>query len=390
MRYPHWYDLNDVLGVSTLWIQDIKRLDAIQIKCVPDMFHSSALPASCCTFSHAGISSATYGNITLMVMQARMRAIDAAKPFLLVIERRGKLSMFEQLVQALRGPFDFSSERTREAQYFRMHTQFIHLALNGKRLGTESYLLTLQYIPQTAPAESLDHYTCVELHVQENESPPVTVPDLTNWSYLFNPLLSGTDERGPLYGIPHEQFLHLTDSHGKSLPFSIRYALYNNFIDFHSINDTFTRPMPFGQGIQDLHEIGQSIVHPASFIKASIAFGSEIKPGSVFQNGEVTLAMKGVSVVDEAPCALIAYDAGVSQLKLILSDSSDQDILTEGSSHYKGDISVDLATRWVRKATLDEYLVTEISAPSWPVPRHEYTVRHLLLRQIGQEELELR
>jgi hypothetical protein len=99
--------------------------------------------------------------------------------------------------------------------------------------------------------------------------------------------------------------------------------------------------------------------------------------------------MKGVSVVDEAPCALIAYDAGVSQLKLILPLSSDQDILTEGSSHYKGDIFVDLATHWVRKATLDEYMVTEISAPGWPEPGHEYTVRHLLLRQIGQEELKL-
>ena len=297
--------------------------------------------------------------------------------------------MFEQLAQALRGPFDFSSERTREAHYFRMDTRFNHFALNGKRLATESYLLTLQYMPQTSPSEGLDRYTCLELHVQANESPPVTVPDLNNWNYLFNPMLSGTDERGPLYGISQEKFLHLTDSQGEPLPFSIRYALYNNFIDFHSINDTFTRPMPFGQGIQDLQEIGQSIVHPASFIKASVAFGSEIKPGSVFQNGEVTLTMKGVSVVDGASCALIAYDAGVSQLKLILPLSSDQDILTEGSSHYKGDIFVDLSTRWVRKATLDEYMVTEISAPDWPAPRHEYTVRHLLLRLIGQEELKL-
>jgi hypothetical protein len=298
--------------------------------------------------------------------------------------------MYEQLVQALRGPFDFSSERTREAHYFRMDTQFIHLALNGKRLATESYRLTLQYAPQASTAEGLDQYTCVDLGFQSDESLPVTVPDLTNWSYLFNPMLSGTDERGPLYGISHETFLHLTDGHGKLLPFSIRYALYNNFIDFHSINDTFTRPMPFGPGIQDLHEIGQSIVHPASFVTASITFGSEIKSGSVFQNGQVTLAMKGVSVVDEAACALIAYDAGESQLKMLLPGSSDQDILTEGNSHYKGDISVDLATRWVRQATLDEYLVTEISAPGWPAPRYEYTVRHLLLRLIGQEELELR
>src|SRR5215469_9776995 len=61
--------------------------------------------------------------------------------------------MLEQLVQALRGPFDVSSERTREAHYFRMDTRFNHFALNGKRLATESYLLTLQYMPQTSPSE---------------------------------------------------------------------------------------------------------------------------------------------------------------------------------------------------------------------------------------------
>jgi hypothetical protein len=48
----------------------------------------------------------------------------------------GEVTILEQLVQALRDPFDFSSERTREAHTFHMETQFIHLALNGKCLAT--------------------------------------------------------------------------------------------------------------------------------------------------------------------------------------------------------------------------------------------------------------
>jgi len=289
--------------------------------------------------------------------------------------------MSEQLVKGLRGPFDLSSDRKREAQYFRMDTKFIHFGLNGKRLGTESYLLKLQYNPKASP-ENGDQYVCLELQLQTNDSTPVTIPELRNWTYTFNPMLSGADGSGPLWGISQDKFRNLIDSLGKALPFSIRYAIYNNFIDFHSVNDVFSRPMKFGKGIQDLKDIGQRIVHPASFIEASVKFGAEIKPGSTFQNGEVTLELKGASIVDGAPCALVAYDAGESKLKMIMPVSIEQESVTEGGSHYKGDMYVDLATRWVRKATMDEYLVTETNARSWPSKINEYTVRHILLHLI--------
>jgi len=156
--------------------------------------------------------------------------------------------------------------------------------------------------------------------------------------------------------------------------------MYVSFIDFHSINDIFTRPMKFGKGIQDLKEIGQRVIHPASFIEASVKFGSEVRSGSTFRNGEVSLELKGVSVVDGVPCALVAYDAGESKLKMVTRVSGDQESVTEGGDQYKGDIYVDLATRWVRKATLDEYLVQETKTQGSSSGIGEHTVRHLLLQ----------
>ena len=39
------------------------------------------------------------------------------------------------------------------------------------------------------------------------------------------------------------------------------------------------------------------------------------------------------------------------------------EVRSVGSSHYKGDLHIDLATRWVRKATMDELVVTETTVP---------------------------
>jgi hypothetical protein len=286
----------------------------------------------------------------------------------------------EQLARDLEGPFDLSSDRKREAQIFDMNTNYIHFGMNGERLATESYLLRIQYIPE---AENVDEYMCSEPQLQINGGPLVSIPELSNWTYIFNPTLSGADDRGPLWGIPQDKFANINDSEGRALPFSIRYGLYTNFIDFHSINDVFTRPMKFGKGIQDLKEIGQRIVHPASFVEAPLKFGAEIKPGSSFRNGEVSLELKGLSLVDGSPCALVTYDAGESNLKMIIPVSPDQDSFSAGGSQYKGDMYVDLATRWVRKATLDEYLVTETSIPDSPSKINQFTTRHILLRLIS-------
>lgn len=290
--------------------------------------------------------------------------------------------LFGELANGLKSTFDLSRNRMRAPTTFEMETKYVHFGPNGKRTGVESYLLKLGFTPQDSAAKSADAYRCLELIMTLGEGPSFSVPELRNWNYTFDPNLTGADARGPMWGIPRERFADLTDAAGKKLPFNVRYAMYTCFIDFHSFNDVFARPMKFGKGIQDLRAIGQKIVHPASFIEAPVSFLAEVKPGSTFKNGQITLELKGLSLVDGAPCAVVAYDAGESSLRMVIPDPSGRDSVTEGGDQYKGDIYVDLATLWVRKATLEEYLLDEIRMQGSP-SKTEYTTRHIILRLVG-------
>ena len=119
----------------------------------------------------------------------------------------------EQIVRDLKGSVDLSFDRKREAQYFYMDTKYIHFGLDGRRLATESYLLKIQYAPKP---ENVEEYTCSELQLQIDDGPSVIVPELNNWACVFNPMLSGSDQR-PLWGIPQDKFVNLCDSEGKAL-----------------------------------------------------------------------------------------------------------------------------------------------------------------------------
>jgi hypothetical protein len=291
------------------------------------------------------------------------------------------------LVRNLSDPLDLSINRKPETQYFHMQTQFIHIGFDGKRTGTETYLLRLRCDPAALSGKSLDKYTCQEFGLKINEGGIVTIPALKLFTYQFN-MMSNIDGKGPVFGIPHEQFEDLTDSMGNKLSPDIRYAIYNNFIDFHSLNDIFSRPMMFGKGIQELKYFGNRIVHAAAFIEAPVSLGTAVKAGSVFRNGEVTLELKGVSVIDGAVCALVGYDSGESILRMTIALDKELDAMIEGGSEYKGDIYIDLETGWVRKAILDEFIVAQTEETNAPVKVHGYTVRHILLRLIDQQELE--
>ena len=298
-----------------------------------------------------------------------------------------KMRKMQGLVQDLRGSFDLSIDRKLETQYFHMQTQFVHIGFDGKRTGIETYLLRLRCIPAALSGKNLDEYICREFGLQLNTGGIVTIPALKLWSYRFD-RMSGINGKGPVFGIPHDRFEGMTDSLGNKLSPDISYAIYNNFIDFHSINDIFARPMKFGKGIQELKSLGDRIVHAAAFTEAPVNLGSLIRSGSFFRNGEITLELKGISVIDGMPCALIGYDSGESTLKILMAPTKDQEVVTEGGSEYKGDIYIDLETGWVRKVTLDEFVVTETKVTNEPNKINAYTVRHLLLRLISQQEFE--
>ena len=293
-----------------------------------------------------------------------------------------------RLLQDFEGPFDLSAARSPQVQYFRMETQFVHIGFDGKRTGSETYALKLKCVPAPLSGKEADEYTCREFTFQVNDGPVLTIPSLAGWSYLPSLSGAGRDEKGQVLGIPHAKFEGIADSRENKLATGIGYAVYNNFVDFHAFNDIFARPTEGGRGIQDLRTIGQKIVHAAAFSEPPVNLGAGIKEGSVFRNGEVTLELKGLSVVDGAVCAIVGYDSGESTLRMIMPLNADKDMETVGGSEYKGDIYIDLASRWVRKVTMDEFVITETRLPA-PGPKiTAYTVRHLLMRMIGRDEYE--
>jgi hypothetical protein len=292
----------------------------------------------------------------------------------------------KRLATDLAGPFDFSIDRTPETLYHFMQTEFIHMGFDGKRVGSETYGVTLRGVPAAQAGTALDQYTCGGFCVRFDAKDVVTIPALADWGYGFDPM-AGADGKSLVFGVPHDRFEGLTDSKGAEFSPDIRYAIYNNFIDFHALNNVFSRPL-FGQGIERLKHIGDRMVHPAAFTEAPVNLGTAVQPGSVYHNGEVTLALKGVSLVDGAACAIVEYDSGESTLRMVMSSDQGGEVLTEGGSEYKGDLYIDLETGWVRKVTLDEFVETQ-SGPVGSKPRtHGCVVRHLLLQLISQEEYE--
>ena len=265
----------------------------------------------------------------------------------------------------VRQTFDLAAPRTAEAQTYEMETKVITYAPDGKRINTDTLKLWLKCKPGPAGKGTVP-YTCEKFTVQFGSNPEAAVPSLENWTYPFQGGAAGIDEKGQVFGIDHTKFDKLADAKGLPLPVDKAYFVYNTFIDFHSFCNVFAEPIPGGKGIQDLKRVGQKIVHAASFTEPPVNLGSNIAKGSAFKNGEVTLELKGVSIVDGVACAIVAFDSGQSSFQMIINPIPNMEVRTVGSSHYKGDLYIDLATRWVRKMTMDELVVTETSVPMVP------------------------
>jgi len=294
----------------------------------------------------------------------------------------------------LAGPFDLAGPRKAEVREFVQETRLIRMNLKGQRTGTETLTLKLRCVPSSLRGEPGDEYTCLEFSIRTNDGEPVTIPALAGWTHVFLPTPTGMDEKGQVFGIPHDKFENLVDSRGAKLDVEHGYFVYNSFIDFHGFDDVFARPSSGGAGIQDLKVPGQAIVHAAAFTEPPVNLGKGIKAGSYFRNGEVKLAFKGLGLVDDRACAVIGFDSGESTFKMIMPMGANMDIVTDGGSEYIGDIYIDLETRWVRKVTLDEFVVSETIVPrvgeagaaaAQGMKIQGYTIRHLFTRLVGKD-----
>lgn len=277
--------------------------------------------------------------------------------------------------------YDLAGEPAHADQYYVMESKLYKCALDGSRIGTDVFRLYLMCTPSD-DGESFT-YTCKKFTLQLNGTDETDIPVLHNWSYVFK---SDIDEQGQVFGIDHSTFDNLTDSNGNPIQSEISYHVYNAFIDFHSFCNVFADRTSEGAGIQNLTKIGQEIVHVAANSEPPTNLGSNISDGSYFRNGEITLEFKGLSTVNGKTCALLGYDSGESSFKMILQPAPNFDVVTTGSSHYMGDIYKDLASNWVQKVTLTEFVISETTLPVEPNVINAITERDILVRNVSKEE----
>lgn len=296
----------------------------------------------------------------------------------------------------LAGPFDLAGPLVPEERRYIQVTEFVQMGFDGKRKEATTYTLKLSVVPAALSGKGGDAYTVREVGVRTGGGEPETIPGLAGWAYVYQERDGEIDERGQIFGIPHAKFQSLTTSRGRKLGAIETYPIYNSFVDFHGFCDVIARPMAGGAGIQDLRTIGRSIRHAAAFSEPPVDLGEGIKKGSVFRNGDVRLTFKGIGLVDGVACAVVGYDSGESTLHMVVPAGPERDIVTDGGSTYLGDIYIDLGTRWVRKVTLDEFVITETRLPAAGAgagagPGQKiasYTVRHMTTRLVGREEFE--
>ncbi|MCP4258346.1 MAG: hypothetical protein GY774_12735 [Planctomycetes bacterium] len=286
----------------------------------------------------------------------------------------------------LRQTFNLGGRRSNQIQYFLMESKLLTYALDGKRVSTDVFRLRLKCVPAKTAGTKGDQWTCSKFTVQLGDEPEVEVPAMKNWTYVFKIPPTGIDDKGQTLGIDHAQFANLVDASGKAIPPDKSYHVYNAFIDFHAFCDIFADRIEGGRGIQDLKSIGQKIVHAAANTEAPVNLGSSVAKGSTFKNGEVTMELKGLSRVDGAACAMVGYDSGESSFKMFVKPMPDMEIRTVGSSHYQGDIYIDLLTNWVRKATLYELVVSEVTLPTPPGKVNSVIERDIIVRNVSAAE----
>jgi hypothetical protein len=265
----------------------------------------------------------------------------------------------------LQQSFDLASERAPETQYYQMETRIVVFGPDGAASSQDIYRLLLKCVPGNQSGTGVDQYTCGRFTLQQGDRVEAGIPVLDGWSYPFRQS-SALDEKGQVFGIDHGKFEELKDSSGAALPPGKSYHVYNTFIDFHAFCNVFAEPTTEGGGIQDLIHIGQQVVHDSAFSEPPVKLGSNVAEGSTFKNGKVTLNFKGLSIVDDVSCALVGFDSGQSSFKMFLEPIPNMKISTTGGSHYQGDLYIDLQSRWVRKVTMSELVVSQTTLPVAP------------------------
>ncbi len=293
---------------------------------------------------------------------------------------------------ALSGVFELGKARSPGTRYFDVVTTMVSIGPDGKRGGTVSLRLKLECTSDNDAAKAGDQYTCRRFVYVKSDGTQVTIPALEGWTYAFKRTPTGLDAQGRVLGIDHARFENLVDSNGDPLGPSRSYLIYNTFIDFHSFCDVFATPVAAGQGIQHLTRVGQRIVHAAAHSSPPTSLSGNIKTGSHFKNGEITLLLKGLGIVDDAPCAIVEFDSGESSFRMNFEPMPGMEVKTVGGSHYFGDIYLDLASGWPRKVDMREFVIarTHVPMPNGATPKTVDSIqeRHVVVNAVTKSAFE--
>jgi hypothetical protein len=283
--------------------------------------------------------------------------------------------------------YDLGIERSRETQFY-IHTgEIVEYSPDGSRVRKSVYRLYLKADPVRIDGKDTVEYTCVRFVIQPDGAKETSLPSIENWRYV--PVM-GIDGKNQIFGIDHSLFRNLTDSEGNVLSFDKAYQVFNTFVDFHGFTSVFADPVSTVCSIQDLHRVGEKIIHFTANSSAPVHLGESVSEGSFFKNGEITLEFKGLSVVNGCPCALVGMDSGESSLKMTMKPTQDLKIMSTGGSHYKGDLYKDLASGWVQKAVFNEIVVTEAIIPALSQKIHSVLERNILIRNVDKSQFEKR
>ncbi len=261
----------------------------------------------------------------------------------------------------LQRQYNLIPRHSMDTQYYAMESKLTKFAYDGTRTGTDIYRLYLRCVPGDPSSPKGDEYTCLRFTVQSDSSREKIIPSLTNWQYFIK-VNQNKKDSGELFGIDHNKFEHLVDDSGKALPLENQFHVYNAFVDFYSMS-VFSEKTNSGKGVQDLKRIGDRIIHGASYSKPAEDLGSQVAKGSHFENGQITIEFKGLSLVNNKTCALLGYDSGASSFYMLMKTIPNMEVKTKGSSHYFGDIYKDLNGGWIQKAGLYELVISQTTVP---------------------------
>lgn len=289
-----------------------------------------------------------------------------------------------QIKEILEQPYNLAGERTPEPQFFILQTIITNYSLNGTRTGKEFYKLFLRCKPAEVNGKNVYEYTCGKFEIGSNDSNLVTVPALNNWSFIFGNSPGGYDNKGQVFGIEHSKFENLVDEKGQHFSKPQAYWIYNSFIDFHAFCNVFAEPTHDGGGIQDLTDINQKIIHSSSNSEAPVNLGSNIEKGSYYKNGLITLTFTGLGLVNNATCAIVTFDAGEGSFKMKMKPMPGMEITTVGSSHYKGNLFINMSSFWVEKVIMNEFVLSETTIQGQTGKMNSVAERRTIINNIDK------